>query len=428
MFNNTDESGEPTRRDPEEGRGHCIMEPLRGKMAGTSRPIDISTRLQRVADLSSRAPGMVWTTLAHHIDLDLLKEAYRRTRKDGAVGIDGQTVEEYAKSLEENLCSLLERFKSGKYKAPPAKRVYIPKADGRSKRPIGIPTFEDKVLQRAAAIVLEAVYEQDFLDCSYGFRPNRSARQAVEKLREELMRRGGGFVLEVDIRAFFDSLDHGRLRSILDKRVRDGVVRRVIDKWFEKEVKSRLRGRAVLIRYADDVVMVFSAEDDAKRVMEVLPKRLGKFGLELHPEKTRLIRFKPVPRKGAGKGSRPESFDFLGFTHFWGKSRKGRWVVKSKTARKRFTRALRGINEWCNRCRHVVLKDQHRILSLKLRGHYQYYGIAGNANALYRFRWEVRRIWRKWLDRRSQRSRMTWERYLRLLKRYPLPRPRAALC
>jgi len=193
-------------------------------------------------------------------------------------------------------------------------------------------------------------------------------------------------------------------------------------------VKPRLKGRAVLIRYADDVVMVFSAEDDAKRVMKVLPERLGKFGLELHPEKTRLIRFKPVPRKEANKGSRPESFDFLGFTHFWGKSRRGQWVVKSKTARKRFTRALRRINEWCNRCRHVSVKDQHKILSLKLRGHYQYYGIVGNANALYWFRWEVRRMWRKWLDRCSQRSRMPWERYIRVLKRYPLPKPQSIAC
>ena len=434
-------------------------------MARTSRLADISTRLQRVADLSSEAPGMVWTTLAHHIDLDLLKEAYHRTRKDGAVGVDGQRAEEYAEDLEENLCSLLERFKSGRYKAPPVKRVYIPKSDGKSKRPIGIPTFEDKVLQRAVVMVLEAVYEGDFLDCSYGFRPNRSARQAVETLRKGLMRRGGGFVLKVDIRSFFDSLDHGRLRSILDKRVRDGVIRRVIDKWlkagvmkgeqvrhvpsgtpqggvvspllanvflhevldkwFEEEVKPRLRGRAELIRYADDVVMVFSAEDDARRVMKVVPKRLGRFGLELHPNKTKLIRFKPVPKKLADKRPRAESFDFLGFTHFWGKSKRGRWVVKSKTARKRFTRALRAINEWCNRCRHVSLKDQHRILGLKLRGHYQYYGIVGNANALYRFRWEVRRIWRKWLDRRSQRSHMTWERYERLLKRYPLPKPKA---
>ena len=294
-------------------------------MSGTSSPESVSTRLQRVAKLSREAPGMVWTTLAHLIDIELLKEAYRLTRKNGAVGVDGQTAQEYAENLEDNLKSLLARFKSGTYKAPPVRRVHIPKGDGKKTRPIGIPTFEDKVLQRAVVMVLESVYEQDFLDCSFGFRPGRSPHQALEYLRNELWKMRGGFVLEVDLRSFFDTLDHGHLRKILDKRVRDGVMRRAIDKWlkagvleggaitrndtgspqggvvspilsniflnevldrwFEHEVKPRLYGPAFLVRYADDFVVVFADLRDAQRVLEVLPKRLGRFGLEIHPDK-----------------------------------------------------------------------------------------------------------------------------------------------
>jgi group II intron reverse transcriptase/maturase len=405
-------------------------------------------------------PQAALTTLAHAIDLDLLEEAYRRTRKDGAVGVDGQTAEAYAEHLEANLRALLERAKSGTYRAPPVRRVYIPKAGGPKTRPIGIPTFEDKVLQRAVAMVLEAVYEQDFRDCSYGFRPRRSAHQALQALREGLMDLGGGFVLELDIERFFDVLDRPKLREILRQRVRDGVLLRligkwleagvleegrlvrpetgtpqggvispllanvfldtVLDAWFEDVVRPRLRGRALLVRYADDAVMVFSSEEDARRVWKVLAKRFEKYGLSLHPEKTRLLGFgRPSPR-----GPRPETFDFLGFTHYWGRSRRGNSVVLRKTARDRFTRALRTIAQWCRRRRHLPLVEQHRALGWKLRGHYAYYGITGNQPALSRFRYETRRVWRKWLNRRSQRARMSWERFARLLARYPLPPPR----
>lgn len=433
------------------------MEPLRGKMSETLSSGSISTRLQGVAQVSRGAPGMVWTTLAHYIDLDLLREAYRRTRKDGAAGIDGQTAKEYEEGLEENLQSLLDRFKSGTYKAPAVKRVYIPKGDGKKTRPIGIPTFEDKVLQRAVTMVLEAVYEQDFMECSYGFRPGRSAHQALRALWSGLMDVGGGYVYEVDIRKFFDTLDPGHLRAFLDRRVRDGVIRKAIDKWlkagvmeegqlryeelgtpqggvispmlaniylhevldcwFGKEVLPRLSGEAFLIRYCDDFVIVFSTREDAMRVMGVLPKRLGRYGLTLHPDKTRLVSFR------CHRGHRPGAFDFLGFTHYWGKSRKGIPVIKRKTARDRFTRSLRSIAQWCRQNRHVPVRDQWRMLTLKLRGHFNYYGVTGNADALERFLHEMKRVWRKWLDRRSQRARMTWDRFLALCKRYPLPKP-----
>lgn len=213
------------------------MEPLEGKMAGTPNLESVSTRLQRIAQLAQEDRSRSLVSLAHHIDRDLLRRAYGRTRKDGAPGVDGQTAAAYEENLEENLQSLLDRFKSGVYKAPPVRRVYIPKGDDPTKkRPIGVPTFEDKVLQRAVAMVLEAVYEQDFLDCSYGCRPGRSAHHAIRDLRKGLMAMGGGWVLEADIQSYYDNLDHGHLRSFLDQRVRDGVIRRAIDKWLKAGV------------------------------------------------------------------------------------------------------------------------------------------------------------------------------------------------
>ena len=350
------------------------MRPLEGKMPGTPSPDPISTRRQRIAELARQSPQAAFTTLAHHIDIDWLYEAYLRTRKDGAVGVDGQTAADYAADLEGNLRSLLDRAKSGRYQAPPVRRVHIPKGTGSETRPIGIPTFEDKVLQRAVAMVLEAVYEQDFLDCSYGFRPGRSAHQALDALWHRLMEVRGGWVLEIDIRKFFDALDHRHLHAILRRRVRDGVLLRligkwlkagvledgcvthpesgspqggvispilanaylheVLDTWFEQTVKPRLKGRASLIRYADDAVLVFEVEGDARRVLDVLPKRFGKYGLTLHPEKTRLVPFqgRPPGSPPGPRDERPGTFDFLGFTHYWGRTLKGNWAVKRKTA------------------------------------------------------------------------------------------------
>lgn len=445
-----------------EGRRCRIVDRLGGTMVETSGSEAISTRLQQVAKLAKEMPQAALTTLAHHIDLDLLLEAYRRTRKDGAVGVDGQTAREYAEKLEENLRALLNRAKSGTYRAPPVRRVRIPKGDGSKTRPIGIPTFEDKVLQRAVAMILGAVYEQDFRDCSYGFRPERSAHQALQELWESLMRVGGGWVLELDIEDFFGSLDHQRLREILRRRVRDGVLLRligkwlragvleegnlthpeagtpqggvispllsnvylheVLDEWFEDVVQPHLRGPASLVRFADDAVLVFAREDDARRVAEVLPKRFAKYGLKLHPEKTRLVPFRRPGSHRRHEGS--GTFDFLGFTHYWGQSRRGYPVVKRKTAKDRVTRTLRAIRRWCRANRHLPIAEQHRALGRKLSGHDAYYGITGNAAALERFHYEVPRIWRKWLDRRSNRARMTWDRFNRLLERHPLPRAR----
>lgn len=437
------------------------MELLEGKMERTSSLETVSTKQQRIAKLAKEEKRAL-TTLAHHIDVDWLKEAFRRTRKDGAPGIDGLTAREYEMQLEGNLQSLLNRAKSGEYLAPAVRRVHIPKGDGSQTRPIGIPTFEDKVLQRAVQMVLEPIYEQEFLDCSYGYRPGRSPHQALGSFWQQMMKMGGGWVVEVDIKSFFDTLGHQHLQQLIRRRVRDGVLLRligkwlnagveeagsvsypeagtpaggvispllsniylheVLDEWVEKEVKPRLKGQAFLIRFADDFVMGFSNEEDARRVMDVLPKRFGKYGLTLHPEKTRLLQFTPPPREGGGKAS-PESFDFLGFNHHWEKSRKGKWTIKRKTASDRFTRALKKVAEWCRVFRHRGIKEQHQHLSAALRGHYGYYGIIGNSQALGYFAFEVEKVWRKWLARRSQRG-MSWESFNRMVKRFALPPPR----
>lgn len=435
-------------------------------MAGASKPVDVSTKQQRIAQLARQSLEMGFTSLAYFIDLNWLVEAFNRTRKDGAVGVDGQDGEDYAVDLEGNLRLLLDRAKSGAYQAPPVRRVHIPKAGSATEtRPLGIPTFEDKVLQRAVVMVLEAVYEQDFLEGSYGFRPGRSAHQALDGLWRQTMAMGGGWIVDVDIRKFFDTIDHGHLRDFLQRRIRDGVLLRligkwlnagvledgcltqpekgspqggvispilsniflhyVLDDWFEREVRPRLKGRAFLIRYADDFVMGFSREEDARRVMEVLPKRFEKYGLTIHPEKTRLVPFERPSSdpEGADPEERtsPGTFDLLGFTHFWARSRNGTWVVKRKTSKSRFRRGLKALSQWCRLNRHQAMEDQHRTLSQKLVGHFAYYGITGNSSALNRFRDAATWIWKRWLSRRRRGGRMTWDRLNRFLKRHPLP-------
>lgn len=420
--------------------------------------MNVSTKQQRLAELAKRSPQLSFTSVNHYLDLDWLREAYRGLRKDSAPGQDGQTVSDYGAELESNLPGLLERAKSGCYVAPPVQRVHIPKDTGPETRPIGKPTTEDKLLQRAVAMLLEPIYEQDFLDCSYAFRPGRSAHEALEALRWQSMASGVQWILDVDIAKFFDTLDKSQLRTFLQHRVRDGVVTRligkwlkagvleegalhypedgvpqggslspllsnvylhyVLDLWFADEVKPRLRGRAFMTRFADDVVMGFEYQEDAERVRRVLPKRFGKYGLRIHPEKTRLVAF---GRPCAEEAAKPGTFDFLGFTHYWGKSRRGAWTIKRKTASKRFTRAIKRIGEWCRGNRHQPIAEQHRVLCQKLRGHCAYYGITGNGRWLQKFKHELQKCWQKWLNRRSRCAAMPWERFNRLLQHYRLP-------
>jgi group II intron reverse transcriptase/maturase len=409
---------------------------------------------------------MQLTTLAHHIDMDWLHEAFDRTRKDGASGIDGQTAQQYAQGLEANLRSLLDRAKSGTYQAPPVRRVYIPKGNGE-RRPLGIPTFEDKVLQRAAAMALEAVYEQDFLDCSYGFRPGRSPHQALESVWRQIMRMEECWIVELDIRKFFDHLDHHHLREMLRRRIGDGVLLRwigkwlkagvmedgswrattmgspqggvispmlanvylhaVLDTWFDLEVRPRMSGGCFLVRFADDAVMGFPSKEDAQRVLEVLPKRFERFGLQLHPTKTRLVAFSGQTARAEPDDQAedpPGTFTFLGFTHYWGRSRRGTAVVKRKTAASRLSRALRAIRAWCRTNRHEPVRQQHQQLLRKFQGHYAYYGITGNSRSLGLFYRQATRAWRTWLSRRSQKAYMNWRKFNALLARYRLPPPR----
>jgi group II intron reverse transcriptase/maturase len=443
------------------------MEPLSGNTPDAPPSDPVSTKLERIATLAKQAPERALFTLNHCLDRDLLLAACIRTRKDAAVGVDGETYEEFRKELFERLEQLVDRAHQGTYRAPPVRRKHIPKGDSPTEtRPIGIPTFADKVLQRAVAMILEPIYEHDFHQGSYGFRPGRSAHQAIDDLRGWLNRHGGGWVLDVDVRMYFDTINHVHLREFLQRRVRDGVLLRligkwlnagvledgtvsypdegtpqggvispllaniylhyVLDEWFEKEVKPVLAGEAKLIRFADDFVLAFTDQRDAERVYAVLGKRFAKFGLTIHPTKTRLVRFhRPSRSRQSGDDDgKPETFDLLGFTWHWGRTRRGGWTVKTKTAATRIRRTITRIDDWCRRHRHDPIPLQQTTLSRKLHGHYAYYGRPGNYYALSLVQQRIRRVWQKWLSRRSWKAHIPWARFEQLLTQHPLPSPR----
>ena len=431
-------------------------------MANASTLENLSLELLKVVERAQREPEGRFHSLAHLIDVPALERAYRRMRKDAAVGVDGVTKEQYGQDLEANLQDLHARMKAKRYRHQPIRRVHIPKERGKT-RPIGISAFEDKLVQDSVREVLEAIYEQDFLDCSYGFRPKRSAHDAIRTLDRIVHRGEVSWILEADIVSFFDSLDRKRLKEMLGVRVADGSLLRligkclrvgvldgvelstsesgtaqgsvlspllgnvylhyVLDLWFERDVKSRLRGRATLIRYADDFVIGFEQEDDARRVMAELGKRLERFELVLHPDKTRLLPFRrpPAGQKG-GKG--PATFDFLGFTLYWARSRKGRWGMSCKTRSASLRRVIQSVYDWCRRHRHLSVKAQHAALTRRIQGHFNYFGVSGNSRSLQLVIVQAKRIWYQWLCRRSQRKRLNWERFADLLRDFPLPRPR----
>lgn len=408
---------------------------------------------------------MAFTSLNHYLDMEWMKYAYECTRKDGAVGVDGQTGQDYAANLEQNLSKLIDALKSGRYRALPVRRHYIPKTGG-GERALGIPSFEDKVAQRAIAMLLEPIYEQDFRECSYGFRAGRSAHQALQAVWYASMQRQGHWVLDVDVRKYFDSIPLPKLRELLARRVADGVVTRtihkwlkagvledgqlfypeagtpqggvispllsniflhyVLDEWFANEVQPRLRGSSTLVRYADDFVMLFSRHEDAQRVLAVLAKRLGGYGLQLHPDKTRLVDFRPVRPQQEDDGGLPTRFTFLGFVFVWGRTRSGRiMVVKRLTAKDRFARAVHRISEQCRVMNQWPLDQQHHRLSQMLKGHFAYFGITGNYRRLERLVVRAERSWRYWLARRSRERRLSWDVFRqKVLQRWPLPKPR----
>lgn len=422
----------------------------------------MSPGLVRVAEAAQRNRGRM-RSLAHHIDVNALRRAYKRIRSNAAVGVDGVTKQEYGENLEENLQDLHGRLKSMRYRHQPIRRVYIDKEGGK-KRPIGISCTEDKIVQDSLRELLETIYEHDFLPCSHGFRPGRSAHDALRALDNAVHRRGAKWVLEADIVSFFDRIDRKKLRELLQRRCDDKSLLRLIEKclhvgilenggivspetgttqgstlspllanvylhhvldlWFEEKVKGSLIGSATLIRYCDDFVIAFSREEEARQVHERLISRLAEFGLELHPEKTRLVDFRR-PSSQSGGGTGPDTFDFLGFTILWSQSRKGNWYMATHTRVSRLRRARKAIHAWCRRHRHLPVREQHAALVRRLRGHFNYFDVRGNIRRLRLLVRDVERSWHKWLNRRSQRSTMSWERFKDLLRDYPLPVPQS---
>ena len=422
----------------------------------------MSLQLLEVVERARREPEGRFHSLAHRIDVPALERAYRRMRKDAAVGVDGVTKEQYGQELESNLQDLHARMKAKRYRHQPIRRVHIPKEGGKT-RPIGISAFEDKLVQDALREVLEAIYEQDFLDCSYGFRPGRSAQDAVRTLDRVVHRGKVNWILEADIVSFFDSLDRKKLKEMLEVRVADGSLLRligkclhvgvlegvelstsetgtaqgsvlspllgnvylhhVLDRWFEQKVKPRLRGQASLVRYADDFVIGFETKEDAQRVMDALGERLLHFGLTLHPDKTRLLPFRRPPKSQEG-GKGRATFDFLGFTVYWARTRKGRWGMFCKTRSASLRRFIGAVYDWCHRHRHLSVAAQHKALTRRIQGHFNYFGVSGNFISLLRVVEQAKRSWYKWLCRRSHRTRLTWGRFADLLRDFPLPTPR----
>jgi group II intron reverse transcriptase/maturase len=378
------------------------------------------------------------------------------------VGVDGVTKEQYGQALEPHVKDLLGRMKTGGYRHQPLRRVHIPKDKGTT-RPIGISCVEDKIVQGAIREVLEAVYEPIFHDSSYGFRPKRNAHQALRALDQALMRGEINWILEADIESFFDSIHRKMLMQMLQERVADSSMLRlvgkclhvgildgaeysesdegtaqgsslspllgnvylhhVLDQWFERDVLPRLRGKAHLVRYCDDFVIGFEREDDARRVWEVLGRRFERFGLRLHPDKTRLLPFGRPDRDDPGSKG-PATFDLLGFTLYWRRTRSGSWVPAFKTRKARLRRAILAAAAWCRGHRHHTVKEQHAALTRRIEGHFNYFGVSGNLRSLRRLVTQVERAWHKWLGRRGQREPLTWARFKDVLRAFPLPTPR----
>jgi group II intron reverse transcriptase/maturase len=422
---------------------------------------DKSTGLLKVME-RAKDPKFVFLSLAHLIDEAALKRAFHRIRKDAAVGFDGIAKEQYEQDLDRNVHDLHERLRTLRWRHRPIRRVHIPKANGKM-RPIGISTVEDKIVQDALREILEAVYEPIFRGCSFGFRRGRSAHDALRSLNSVLYKGRVNWILEIDIETFFDSIDRKMLMEMLRERVVDGSLKRlvgkclhvgildgeeysepdrgtvqgsalspllgnvylhhVLDLWFEHDVRPRLGGEAHLVRYADDAVLCFEREEDARRVMEVLTKRFERYGLKLHREKTRLLPFtRPNKTDKCSKG--PATFDFLGFTHYWGKARGGFWMPQVKTQKARLRRFLVAVADWCHRYRHKPVKEQHVALTRRIAGHFNYFGVNGNMRCLRQVRRVCEEVWFKWLNRRSQRARKSWARYTDLLRDYPLSQAR----
>lgn len=423
-----------------------------------------TTGIERIATRARREPRTRYTSLMHHFTVDNLRACFESLEDKKATGVDGVTKPMYGQNLEANLQELHRKLHQMSYRPQPVRRVEIPKEDG-SKRPLGISCLEDKIVQEMARRILETIYEPLFIETSYGFRPKRGCHDALRQLNHEVMSEPVNWIADLDLAQFFDTMPHSEILSVLSERIADpkflrliarmlkagiqtpgGIVQdelgspqgsivspaianafldHVLDQWLVQTVRQYCRGYCALIRYADDALAVFELEADARRFMRVLPKRLGRFGLRLNPHKTQLLAFgKRLAWQQLGRGQRPATFDYLGFTHYWGRSRTGKVRLKRKTSKKRLRRALTAINQWLREHRNrLKLPDLWRAIALKMRGHFNYFNVTDNRRVLSQFQEGVRKLLFKWLNRRSQRNSFTWERFRRYCKRYPLPHP-----
>jgi group II intron reverse transcriptase/maturase len=416
----------------------------------------------QIAERARKYRSEALTNLHEFINEPLLQESFDTLNKKGASGVDTETWMDYHKQRETRIPQLLTVFKSGSYRAPNIRRVYIPKGDGKL-RPLGLPTVEDKLLQTAVTRVLQPVYEGMFYPCSYGFRPGKSQHQALEELTRQVSWKGMRYIIDADMQNYFGSINHQCLRELLDLRIKDGVIRKMIDKWlkagvldngqlvyptegtpqggtisplisniylhyvldewFIRQIQPLLKGDSFLIRFADDFLLGFTNKEDALRVMQVLPKRLGKYGLTLHPEKTRLIDM--VEEKGQ-PGQESKTFDFLGLTHYMGMSRKGKRILKRKTSSKKLNASLKRMSEWIKLNRHKLsMPLLIAELNQKLRGHYAYYGMTFNTRRLNSYYYQTKRLLHNWLNHRGGKRVWTWEKIRKLTEEWmPLAKPR----
>lgn len=419
-----------------------------------------------IAQKAQRDRRLKFTSLMHYMNEERLEKCFNKLKKDKASGVDGISVEQYGTNLKTSIANLVQRLKSKAYKPQPVRRIYIPKAGKGELRPLGIPAVEDKIVQMALKEILEVIYEQDFRDCSHGFRPGKSCHTAIKQLDNAVMHNPTNWVVEVDIERFFDSVRHDWMIKCLQERIADpnilwlvrkflkagimesGQVREskigtpqggvispllaniylhyVLDLWFSIKFKPQAKGYVELIRYCDDFVVATESEHDAIRFIPELTQRLAKFGLQISAEKTRVLKFgKRVWYRAQKQGKNVETIDFLGFTHYCAKSRKGYFVMMHKTSRRTMTRKLKGINEWLRRVRSIIpLRELWPTIKAKLVGHYNYFGINGNIRSLQKYYWRTLGMIYKWINRRGQKKKMTYKKYVNYLQWNPLPKPR----
>jgi RNA-directed DNA polymerase len=451
---------------PLEGRGPHVVVRSEETPTALRSGEPVATKLRRIAEKARKEPGFKFTSLYHLLNEDLLRECFRRLRKDAAAGIDDVTKEKYAENLDANLSDLTGRLHRMAYVPQPVRRKYIPKPGSTKQRPLGIPCFEDKLVQSGMVRILEAVYEQDFIGDSYGFRPGRGCHTALRALSDTVEGKPINHIVEADIKGFFDNVSQEWLLKFLEHRIGDKRIQRmvkrllkagvsedgsitvsdegtpqggvispllaniylhyVLDLWFEKVVRKKCQGFARLIRYCDDFVVCFQYKHEAERFRRELRIRLEKFGLEVEPTKTKAMEFGRFAAEHAKRGGgRPATFDFLGFTHYCGTSRGGKgFRMKRTTARKRFTAKLKAFKEWLKRARTLKTAELWATVQAKLRGHYAYYGVSDNSCGIRRFAHETESLLFKWLNRRGKRGSLNWEKFRKMLDRFPLPKPR----